>query len=139
MKVAKEQIVGMVAAVDWLLDQNDEADEAEYLRRANTIIQLVKDVPTMKTNIYIPEVANHVPHLILDYDPSVVGISPKQVQDRLRQERPPIELNPATGSAGRLGPHSSQNSIVIGTWMLQPGEAEIVGRRLRAALTRSNA
>ena len=138
MKVAKEQIVGMVAAVDWLLDQNDDADEAEYMRRANTIIQLVKDVPTMKTNIYIPEVANHVPHLILDYDAAVVGISPKQVQDRLRQERPPIELNPATGSAGRLGPHSSQNSIVVGTWMLQPGEAEIVGRRLRAALTRSN-
>src|SRR6201988_4482473 len=51
MKVAKEQIVGMVAAVDWILDQNDEADQAEYMRRANTIIQMVKDVPTMKPDI----------------------------------------------------------------------------------------
>jgi len=56
------------------------------------------------------------------------------VQERLRSLRPSIELNPATGSTGRLGPHSNENTIVIGTWMLQPGEAEIVGRQLRAVL-----
>jgi len=134
MKVAKEQIVGMVAAVDWLLEQSDEANHAEYMRRADTIIQMVKDVPTMKANIFVPEIANHVPHVILDYDPAVVGLTPKQVQTRLREQRPPIELNPATGSTGRLGPHAGENSIVVGTWMLQPGEAEVVGRRLRAAL-----
>jgi len=135
MKVAKEQIVGMVAAVDWLLEQSDEANQAEYMRRANTIIRMVKDVPTMATEIFMPEVANHVPHLILAYDPSVVGITPKEVQERLRNQRPQIELNPATGSTGRLGPHSNENTIVVGTWMLQPGEAEIVGRQLHAALT----
>jgi L-seryl-tRNA(Ser) seleniumtransferase len=139
MKVAKEQIVGMVAAVDWLLEQDDEKNQAEYISRANTIIDMVKDVPTMKTTVYVPEVANHVPHLILDYDPKVVGLTPNQVQAKLREQRPPIELNPATGSAGRFGPHSSQNSIVVGTWMLQPGEAEIVGRRLREALHSSKA
>ena len=39
MKVAKEQIVGMVAAVDWLLEQSDEADMAEYTRRANIMLK----------------------------------------------------------------------------------------------------
>jgi L-seryl-tRNA(Ser) seleniumtransferase len=34
MKVAKEQIVGMVAALDWLLEQTDEAIEREARRRA---------------------------------------------------------------------------------------------------------
>jgi len=134
MKVAKEQIVGMVAAVDWLFEQSDEANEVEYLRRADTIIQIVKDIPTLKTEIFVPEIANHVPHLILAYDPNVVGITPKQVQERLRSHRPQIELNPATGASGRLGTHSNENTIVVGTWMLQSGEAEIVGRSLRAAL-----
>jgi len=134
MKVAKEQIVGMVAAVDWLLEQSDDVDQAEYMRRANTIIRSVRDIPTMKPEIFVPEIANHVPHLILAYDPKIVGITPKQVQERLRSLRPSIELNPATGSTGRLGPHSNENTIVIGTWMLQPGEAEIVGRQLRAVL-----
>jgi L-seryl-tRNA(Ser) seleniumtransferase len=134
MKVAKEQIVGMVAAVDWLLEQSDEANQAEYMRRADIIVRMVKDIPTMKAEIFMPEIANHVPHLILAYDPKVVGITPKQVQERLRSQRPQIELNPATGSSGRLGPHSNENTIVIGTWMLQPGEAEIVGRQLHAVL-----
>ncbi len=139
MKVAKEQIVGMVAAVDWLLEQSDEANQAEYMRRADIIIRSVKDVPTMKTSVFMPEIANHVPHLILDYDPAVVGVTPLQVQERLLKQRPVIALNPATGTSGRLGPHSNQNTIVIGTWMLQPGEAEIVGRQLRAALLKPNA
>ena len=34
MKVAKEQIVGMVAAVDWFLAQTDEGMETEFRRRA---------------------------------------------------------------------------------------------------------
>ncbi len=135
MKVAKEQIVGMVAAVDWVLEQNDERNQAEYTRRAETIIRAVKDVPTMKTEIFVPEIANHVPHLILAYDPQAVGITPKQVQERLRAQAPLIELNPATGTSGRLGTHSNENSIVVGTWMMLPGEAEIVGRRLHEVLT----
>jgi L-seryl-tRNA(Ser) seleniumtransferase len=134
MKVAKEQIVGMVAAVDWLLEQSDEKDEAEYMRRADIIARMVKDVPTVKTSVHIPEVANHVPHLMLTYDPAVVGITPKQVGERLRQGRPSIELNPATGTSGRFGTLSTENTIVIGTWMLQPGEAEIVGQQVRAVL-----
>ena len=139
MKVAKEQIVGMVAAVDWLLEQNDEANQAEYMRRTDTIIRMVKDIPTMKTEVFMPEIANHVPHLILAYDPQVVGITPKQVQERLRVLRPRIELNPATGSTGRLGPHSNENTIVVGTWMMQPGEAEIVGRQLHTVLSNPKA
>ena len=135
MKVAKEQIVGMVAAVDWVLEQNDERNQAEYTRRAETIIRAVKDVPTMKTEIFVPEIANHVPHLILAYDPQAVGITPKQVQERLRAQAPLIELNPATGTSERLGTHSNENSIVVGTWMMLPGEAEIVGRRLHEVLT----
>jgi len=139
MKVAKEQIVGMVAAVDWLLEQSDEANQAEYMRRADAIIRMVKNIPTMKTDIFMPEIANHVPHLILAYDPQVVGITPKEVQERLRKQHPPIELNPATGSTGRLGPHSNENTIVVGTWMLQPGEAEIVGSQLHAVLSHPKA
>ena len=139
MKVAKEQIVGMVAAVDWLLEQSDEVNQAEYMRRANIIIEKVKKIPTMKTEIYMPEIANHVPHLILAYDPKIVGITPKEVQEHLRRQRPQIELNPATGSTGRLGAHSNENTIVVGTWMLQPGEAEIVGSQLFAVLAHSKA
>src|SRR5919201_404693 len=38
MKVAKEEVVGLVAAVDWFLNQDDAAMEAEYRRRAEQIV-----------------------------------------------------------------------------------------------------
>jgi L-seryl-tRNA(Ser) seleniumtransferase len=134
MKVAKEQIVGMVAAVDWLLDQSDEANTAEYNRRTNIIAQAVKDIPTMQSRIVVPRIANHVPHLLLKYDPSIVGVTVRQVQERLRSQNPPIELNPNTGNKPNQGIPSDQNTLVVGVWMLLPGETEIVARRLRAAL-----
>jgi L-seryl-tRNA(Ser) seleniumtransferase len=140
MKVAKEQIVGMVAAVDWLLEQTDEGMEKEFTRRADVISSIVKDVPTLNATIFIPEVANHVPHLILTYDPAKVGITPNEVQQRLRTLDPSIELNPATGSshAGN-GMPACPNALVIGTWMLLPGEPEIVGQKIRAALMKGKA
>ena len=136
MKVAKEQIVGMVAAIDWLLDQSDDANTAEYNRRANIIANAVKDIPTMQSSIVVPKIANHIPHLLLKYDPSAVGVTVRQVQERLRAQKPPIELNPNTGNKPNQGIPSDANTLVVGVWMLQPGEAEIVARRLHEALTR---
>lgn len=136
MKVAKEQIVGMVAAIDWLLDQSDDANTAEYNRRANIIAHAVKDIPTMQSSIVVPKIANHIPHLLLKYDPSAVGVTVRQVQERLRAQKPPIELNPNTGNKPNQGIPSDANTLVVGVWMLQPGEAEVVARRLHEALTR---
>lgn len=140
MKVAKEQIVGMVAAVDWILEQSDEGIEKEARRRANVIGQMVKHIPTMEVSVFVPPVANHVPHLVLTYDPAVVGITPREVHKKLRSEHPSIELNPATGNDVSItGQGSGANTIVVGTWMLQPGEEEIVGRELHRVLKNAKA
>lgn len=140
MKVAKEQIVGMAAAVDWILEQSDDAMEKEFRRRAEVIERMVKGIPTMQTNIFVPPVANHVPHLLLTYDPSVVGITPREIQKKLRALKPAIELTPSTGSERSFtGEGSGVNTIVLATWMLQPGEEEIVGRELHRALANAKA
>ena len=136
MKVAKEQIVGMVAAVDWLLETSDEENEKEYNRRAKIIADACKDVPSMKSSIVIPKIANHVPHLLLKFDPAVVGVTVPQVVERLRSEKPRIELNPNTGHKPNQGIPSDADTLVVGVWMLQPGETEVVARRIRAALTK---
>ncbi len=45
MKVSKEQIVGMVAAVDWFLSQTDAGMEAEFRHRADRIAAQLKSIP----------------------------------------------------------------------------------------------
>jgi L-seryl-tRNA(Ser) seleniumtransferase len=136
MKVAKEQIVGMVAAVDWFLEQSDDALQAECMRRVDTIRAALTGIKSLTTSINVPEVANHVPHLLIHYDPAIVGIKPLEVADLLRAQSPSIELNPATGATGRIE-GADQNTIVVGVWMLEPGEDALVANALRRALSRS--
>ena len=140
MKVAKEQIVGMVAAVDWFLSQSDSGFEAEFRRRADLIAAALKDIPTLKAEIFIPPVANNVPHLLIRYDQQRVKISPKEVKRQLHAGNPSIELNPATGSTeASAGIPKDPNKIVVGVWMLEPGEDVIVARRLREVLAQAAA
>jgi L-seryl-tRNA(Ser) seleniumtransferase len=135
LKVAKEEIVGLVAAVDWFLSQDDAAMEAEFQKRADLIAAKVRTIPTVKTQVFVPEIANHVPHLLITYDQNRIKLSGLDVLHKMREGKPRIELNPATGggpaSAGLPG---GPNTIIVGVWMLQPGEDAIVAGRLYDAL-----
>jgi L-seryl-tRNA(Ser) seleniumtransferase len=135
MKVAKEEIVGLVAAVDWFLKQDEAAMEAEYRGQADRIAKHLSAIPTLQTQIFIPEVANHVPHLLITYDQNKVKLTGAEVMQKMRQGKPRIELNPATGGApASAGLQGGPNTIVVGVWMLQRGEEMVVARRLREVL-----
>jgi len=131
LKVAKEEIIGLVAAVDWFLSQDDAAMEAEFQKRAALIAAKVQAIPTVKAQVFIPEIANHVPHLLITYDQNRIKLSGRDVLHKMREGKPRIELNPGTGggpaSAGLPG---GPNTIIVGVWMLQAGEDAIVADRL---------
>jgi L-seryl-tRNA(Ser) seleniumtransferase len=137
MKVAKEQIVGMVAAVDWFTDQSEDAMQAEFQARAKRISAHLQGIPTLEAKVVVPEVANHVAHLVLDYDHSRIKISAREVAQQLRQGTPCIELNPSTGMKNARGLTGDKDTIVVGVWMLQPGEDMIVARRLHEVLSKA--
>jgi L-seryl-tRNA(Ser) seleniumtransferase len=140
MKVSKEQIVGMVAAVDWFLSQTDASLEAEFRRRADKIAAQLKNIPTMTSSVVIPHVAaNSVPHLLLRYDTARIKIKPVDVMAELRKGTPSIELNPQTGKKPGAGLPSDENTIVVGVWMLEPGEELIVARRIKEVLEKAAA
>ncbi|HEV2716298.1 MAG TPA: aminotransferase class V-fold PLP-dependent enzyme [Terriglobales bacterium] len=136
MKVAKEEIVGLVAAVDWFLSQDDAAMEAEYRKRAERIAAQLKNIPTVKTQVFIPAVAaNHVPHLLITYDQNQIKITGAEVMQKMREGKPRIELNPSTGGApASVGLPGGPNTIVVGVWMMQPGEDVTVAKRLQEVL-----
>jgi len=140
MKVAKEEIVGLVAAIDWFLKQDDAAMEAEYRRRADAIAKQLNSIPTLQTQVFIPEIANHVPHLLISYDQNRVKITGAEVMKKMREGNPRIELNPSTGGApASAGLPGGPNTIVVGVWMLQPGEEMVVTRRLEEVLKAATA
>jgi len=140
MKVSKEQIVGMVAALDWFLAQSDAGLEAEYRRRAERIASTLKNIPSLESKVAVPTVAaNAVPHLLIRYDRQRVKIAPVDVAEELRRGTPSIELNPATGKKQSGGLPTDEDTVVVGVWMLEPGEEIVVARRLREVLAKASA
>jgi L-seryl-tRNA(Ser) seleniumtransferase len=135
MKVAKEQIVGMVAAVDWILSQTDEGLFKESNDRLAVMAAILKDVPSVKTRVIVPAVANHYPQLVVEFDPKVIGATPREIKARLATGNPAIEINPHTGSTrASQGVDPMPNALVVTAMLLFPGQDKIVGEQIRKTL-----
>jgi L-seryl-tRNA(Ser) seleniumtransferase len=123
MKVNKEEMLGMLVALELYTKKDHAAEQKEWDRRISTIVDSIKDMPSIKTEIQVPEIANHTPHLRISWDQASLRMSPDEVRKQLREGKPSIETTPADA-----------NLLVMTVWMMQPGEAEVVARRLRAVL-----
>lgn len=122
-KVNKEEIVGMVAALEVYLQRDHKADWAEWDCRCARIASEVGKVDTVETEVYVPEIANKVPHLRLRWDHGRLGVTPEQVHKRMSEGEPRIEL------------HSEvEDSITVGVWMMREGDDKIVAERLSEVL-----
>jgi L-seryl-tRNA(Ser) seleniumtransferase len=124
MKVGKEEIMGLVAAVERYMRIDHDAERKELDRRAAHIIDTIKDISTVQCDIRVPEIANRVPHVMVRWDEGTVGKSAKQVVGEMLEGEPAIAI-----SGGR------DNGISISVWQMQSGEAEIVATRLREVMS----
>ncbi|MCE5307948.1 MAG: selenocysteine synthase [Acidobacteriales bacterium] len=123
-KVNKEEMLGMMVALELYMKRDHAADWREWERRTETIARAVKKVKSVETEVHVPPVANHVPHLKIRWDANVVRVTPLEVKRRLAEGDPAIEACPGTNS----------RELVFGVWMMQPGDAEIVARRVAGIL-----
>ena len=122
MKVNKEEMLGMLAALETYLARDHAREQRDFERRAETIRASAAAVPGVKAEVFVPEVANHVPHVRISWDSTAAGITAAGVVKALRDGEPSI------------GTRSEEESVVVGVWMMRPGEEKIVARRLRQVL-----
>jgi D-glucosaminate-6-phosphate ammonia-lyase len=122
LKVNKEEMLGMLAALERYLATDHVAERRELDARAEVIRSGVATVPGIKAETFVPEVANHVPHVRISWDAAAKGLTPADVVNGLRAGEPSI------------GARSDGDTLVIGVWMMRPGEEKIVARRLRQVL-----
>lgn len=124
MKVGKEEIMGLVAAVARYLRIDHDAERKELDRRAAHIIDTVKSISTVQCDIHVPEIANEVPHVMVRWDEGTAGTSPQKVIDNLLNGEPAIAIS-----------RNGKDGVSISVWQMQPGEAEVVATRLHEALS----
>jgi L-seryl-tRNA(Ser) seleniumtransferase len=144
MKVGKEEIMGILAAVDYWSRTDLAALNKEWESRVKRIEKLVATVPGVTTSIEIPQEGNSYPTLTVNWNEEQFGLTVAQCDQQLREGEPRIEVltntNPSLVPAVHEGadPKKSQtkrpNHLQIISMTLQPGEDLIVGNRLRRIL-----
>ena len=127
-KVGKEEILGMVKALDLFLAEDQDALAREWQNRLEMISREVTKVPGVRTIFFVPDIANHVPHMRIVWDEARLSLTPEQGAKLLRAGKPSIVISHGEG------PGLSMNSF-----MLQPGEDKIVATQLSALLRQSAA
>jgi L-seryl-tRNA(Ser) seleniumtransferase len=123
MKVGKEEILGLVTAVELFLKGDDEEDRMRWKKQATRIVAElagIRDVRAYIGDAGQPAAPDFTPRAYLDLERARA----ERIIDALRAGRPSIVVRRAP------------DGIVVDPMTMEPGEEEVVARRLAEELAR---
>ena len=123
MKAGKEEIMGLLAAVEKWVERDHDAELREWEKRLDLISDAVSTLPSVSTRIRQPGRSNVAPILEISWEAKALPISPDEVQKQLSDGDPRIEL------------FTHEKGVDIMSYMMQDGEDAIVARRLKEILS----
>lgn len=126
MKVNKEEILGMYAAVKRYVEMDHDKEWQRWEDRIALIEDKAKQVDGVTTEVTVPLIANHTPSLAITWDENKIGISQEELRKNLRERVPSIEMR-----------GSGKNTLNLTVFMLQPGEEKIVADRIKEELLKA--
>ncbi len=130
LKVGKEEIMGMLAAVEAWTRRDHQAEWKEWENWLNTIREAAGSVPTVRSEITPPAGPSNVaPTLRVYWNAAKVGLTGGQLADALDKGRPRIVLT-GSDSVNQQG----ETSFSINPYMMMPEDAPVVARRIRDVL-----
>ena len=129
-KISREEIMGMLAAVEAWVVRDHAAEWQTWLARLDHIAQRVLQIPGVKTDVEQPSgLSNHSPTLVISWDPAALHITGEQVAEDFARNKPRI----AVGSSDV----ENKASIRITPSQMQPGNEEVVAERIYQILTQA--
>jgi L-seryl-tRNA(Ser) seleniumtransferase len=121
MKVGKEELVGLMAAVRWYLDQDHNAIMQSYEEQVQRVISKLDCVQGITVTRSFPsEAGQPMPRADVQLDENILGITRDELQELLRNGDPSIFLSPAGKQGVYLNPQT-----------LKVGEVDIIIQRIR--------
>ena len=125
MKVGKEELVGMLAAVQWYLGLDHEGLAQTYEDQVCSVVDALSGLPHVRAGRSFPsEAGQPMPRAEIALDEQALGITRDEVLAQLRDGDPCIELAPAGASGVYVNPQT-----------LRQGEVQIIAKRLKQILT----
>lgn len=123
MKVGKEEIIGLLKAVELYIQRDHKAEWKRWEDQIAHISDELAKLPHVKTGEVPHEVINHVPRVFIDFDSDTLGKKPEDVVRELNEGEPRIEILQT-----ELGVTVSPNT-------LEPGEEKVIANRLKEILS----
>lgn len=124
MKVGKEEILGMLAAVEVLMTRGVDDDQRRWTAAAQTISQAVTKVPGVRTEMRNAAGPNPYTTMVISWDPEQVGITAGELNQQLLAGEPRIKTHASgDGSSFNVRPLS-----------MRPDDAEPAARRIAEVL-----
>ncbi|HWQ56775.1 MAG TPA: aminotransferase class V-fold PLP-dependent enzyme [Bryobacteraceae bacterium] len=123
LKVGKEEIMGMLAAVEAWVKRDHDAEWKQWEGWLGTIREKVASLPTVRTEILQPTgPSNYAPQLRISFDPVKIGATGTEIADALLAGNPRV-LVPA-----------GENNLTIMPYMMMPGDDAIAAAKIQQAL-----
>lgn len=131
-KVGKEEIVGLLTAVELYLERDHATERKEYHAMLDRAARRLAGVPTLFTELITNDDYSHSPRLSVQWDEAKLGVTLDQMMERLINGEPAIVATDMT----KYRPNWKRG-IGIFPYNLRPGEEIIVADRVREILTAS--
>ena len=126
MKVGKEEMVGLLAAVEWSLGRDEPALIQRYERQVARVVEALAGIAGVSASRDFPsEAGQPMPRALVRLDADKLGFDRDEVVRRLREGDPYVEVST-----------SGRDLIYVNPQTLEDGEEVIVIERLVAALKR---
>ncbi len=128
MKVAKEEIVGLVSALKIFVDEDEEAKNDRFRERCQVLVDALIEVPGLKITIEHDEHDYLIPTTLMTFTSDWDGPSRDEVYERMLQGRPSVALH-------NLG---NPDELAVDPMNLDRQDLDAVVRRLREELLGSS-
>ena len=128
MKVSKEEIVGMVTAVEvWINNRDIESEYREWEDWYEHISRAARQVDGVETRVQGPTRGGPFPTLRISWDRDKIGLTASDMHHQLLDSDPPI----------MTWDYGEENFFVIRPVALKPDEYKVVARRVRSILDKA--
>jgi D-glucosaminate-6-phosphate ammonia-lyase len=129
MKVSKEDVIGVITALEyWMQERDIKAEQRRWYGDLQEIARHVDAVPGAKTEVIEPKGVVRVPLLRVYWEG--IALDGMGLRQRALESEPRVMLDDTSATA---------NSINVDPFQLSPGEAAEVGKAIAAALTSARA
>jgi uncharacterized pyridoxal phosphate-dependent enzyme len=125
MKVASEEYLGMLVALEAALEVDEEADFNEKREVFASIVAEIGDIPSLKTKVIVDGGMVSELYLDLEWDQSVINLTIEDFVEELKSGTPSIRIRMLKFAGGRAH---------ISATVLSTGQEITVGKSVRQIL-----